>query len=123
MADIRPADVLIVTLAIIFCIFLFNKYWFSSSHTVEFISIQIGNQPAKLYPALSHQKIKVQGLKGESEIEIKQGRARFLHSHCIGQQCVFHGWVDGAGRSIVCLPNQISITLIGRDTEFDALNF
>jgi len=124
LADIRPGDVLILIAAIIFVAYLYKQHWFSgTSHSVDFVSIQVANQPAKIYPLLTQQKIKVIGVNGESEIEIKQGKARFVHSHCFSQQCVLHGWISLAGESIACLPNKISVSLVGRDSEFDALNY
>ena len=123
LSDIRPGDILIIIFALIFVAFLFKHYWFSNPNSVEFISIQIKNQAAKIYPALTHQKIKVIGNRGESEIEINKGKVRFTHSSCFSQQCVLHGWSDKAGESIICMPNQISINLIGRSSAFDALSF
>jgi hypothetical protein len=124
LTDIRPGDILILIAAVIFTVYLFKQHWFSDrSNAVEFVSIQVANQAAQRYPAISHQKIKVIGANGESEIEIKQGKARFLHSHCFSQQCVTHGWIGKASETIACLPNQISISLIGRNTEFDGFNY
>ena len=124
LSDIRPGDILILIAAVIFTVYLFKQHWFpDTTNAVEFVSIQVSNQAAQRYPAVSHQKIKVIGVKGQSEIEIKQGKARFLHSHCFNQQCVLHGWIEKPGETIACLPNQISVSLIGRDSEFDALNF
>ncbi len=121
--EIKSMDILILFLAILFCGYLFKFYWFNQSTIIEFISVQVSNQPIKLYPAAKHQKIKINGVNGESLIEIKYGKARFLHSHCLNQLCVLHGWIKQPGESIVCLPNQISLTLVSRNNEFDALNF
>jgi hypothetical protein len=124
LSDIRPGDVLILIAAIIFVVYLYKQHWFSNtSHSVDFVSIQVANQPAKIYPLLKQQNIKVIGANGESKIEIKQGKARFVHSHCFSQQCVLHGWISLAGETIACLPNKISVSLIGRNSEFDALNY
>jgi hypothetical protein len=123
LADLRPGDILIFILAIAFVVFLFKHYWFSNPNSVEFVSIQVNNQPSKIYPALTHQRINIITNKGKSEIEIKNGRVRFTHSTCHSQQCILHGWIDKAGETLVCLPNQISIQLVGRKSEFDALSF
>jgi len=124
ISDIRPGDILILLASLAFIIYLFNQHWFSANtNSAEFVSIQVANQPAQIYPVLSQQYIKVVGYKGESKIEIKQGKARFIHSHCFSQQCVLHGWITQSGETIACLPNKISISLIGRNSEFDALNF
>jgi len=124
LTDIRPGDVLILIASIFFIVYLFKQHWFSnSSNSVDFVSIQVADQAAQVYPVLKQQTIKVIGVNGESEIEIKQGKARFVHSHCFSQQCVLHGWISIAGETIACLPNKVSVSLIGRNSEFDALNF
>ncbi len=56
---------------------------------------------------------KVQGLLGESEYEISEGKVRMLSSACTDKICVRVGWIDSAGRMIVCLPNQIVIRVEG----------
>ncbi len=47
------------------------------------------------------------------EIEIKDGRVRFLSSDCPDKICVNTGWLEKAGQSAVCLPNRLSVTVSG----------
>ena len=67
--------------------------------------------------------LQVHGPLGDSVIEIREARVRFLESPCRGQQCVHSGWLDAAGELAACLPNRISIQLLGRHPRFDAVNF
>lgn len=52
-------------------------------------------------------------------VEVRNGRAGFADSDCPGQDCVHSGWISGAGRSIVCLPNRVEIRITGAsDVDF-----
>ena len=51
-------------------------------------------------------------------LTIENGRAAITKSDCPGADCVHSGWIDGAGRSIVCLPNRVEIRITG-ESEVD----
>ena len=51
-------------------------------------------------------------------VTIKDGKAAITASDCPGMDCVHTGWISGAGRSIVCLPNRVEIRITGL-TEVD----
>lgn len=54
-------------------------------------------------------------LEGEytNVITIRDGRAAITSSDCPGEDCVASGWIDQAGRSIVCLPNGVEVRIVG----------
>lgn len=52
-------------------------------------------------------------------ITIQNGRAAITASDCPGEDCVHSGWIDQAGRSIVCLPNRVELRITGAaDVDF-----
>lgn len=55
-------------------------------------------------------------------LEVKNGRVRVASSDCKQQICVRHGWIDRPPEAILCLPNHITIELIGEDAEYDAIS-
>ncbi len=53
-------------------------------------------------------RLEVEGPKGISTIEIKDGKARFLDSPCPDKLCVnFFGWIESEVELSFCLPNQL----------------
>ena len=48
---------------------------------------------------------------------------RYTQSPCRNQYCVHQGWLSRAGQVAVCLPNQISLELLGGDKNYDSLNY
>lgn len=75
------------------------------------------------YPAWRDRQIVVNGPLGETVIEIRDGRARVLRSPCTRKICLRAGWLDAAGDAAACVPNRVSIALLGDDARFDAINF
>ena len=67
--------------------------------------------------------IEVPGPLGISHIVIHQGQVRFTQSPCHNQYCVHQGWLSHAGQVAVCLPNQISLELLGGEKNYDSLNY
>lgn len=59
------------------------------------------------------QVIEVQGKLGISRIEVKSGQARMVESACPNRLCLQMGWVDRPGQSVICLPNQVWLTIEG----------
>lgn len=53
-----------------------------------------------------------------SVITLRDGRVAITFSDCPGEDCVASGWIDRAGRSIVCLPNGVEVRVVG-DSDVD----
>ncbi len=91
--------------------------------TATVLRIQSAGTAANTTPLAPDRQIQVPGPMGESTIEIRAGQARFLESPCPGKVCVHSGWLSEAGQLAACLPNRISIQLLGSRPRFDAINF
>lgn len=70
----------------------------------------------------------VHGELGDSLLEIKNGKIRFKDSPCTIKRCVHSGWLKQSGEFNACVPNQVSIALLGSDShpgisQFDSINF
>lgn len=63
------------------------------------------------------QRINIPGKRDNAVLEIKEGRVRMLEADCPDQVCVKQGWIDRAGQSIVCVPNEIAVYLQGSADE------
>ena len=68
-------------------------------------------------------RLAVRGRRGTSVVEVRDGRARFLDSDCPQKLCVRAGWLARAGETAACVPNGVSLTLVGDDPAYDALTF
>ena len=52
-------------------------------------------------------------------ITVSGGRTAITQSDCPGGDCVHSGWIDGVGRSFVCLPNRVEVRIVGTESEVD----
>lgn len=67
--------------------------------------------------------VDVPGPLGTTRIEIRQGRARVAADPGPRQYCVRQGWLSTAGAVAICAPNQVSLSLAGRNAGYDSLNY
>lgn len=69
------------------------------------------------------QTFAVSGPLGTTRIEIVPGRARVAADPSPRQLCVKQGWLSRAGEAALCLPNQVSVEIRGRDPAYDSLGY
>jgi hypothetical protein len=75
------------------------------------------------YSLQQNTTLHIHGKIGEAIVEISQGKVRFKQAPCSSQYCVHQGWLSKAGQTAICLPNQLSLELLGAKTNYDTLNY
>jgi hypothetical protein len=114
-------DWLVIIASLIAVIFMFQQFW-SFEHASK-LKIRQGNQVVGTYDLNQKHELHIKGKIGESIITIDQGKVRFKQSPCNNQYCVHQGWLSLAGQVAICLPNQISLQLMGAKKTYDSLNY
>jgi hypothetical protein len=114
-------DWLVIIASIVAVIFMFQQFW--SFEPASKLKIRQGNQVVGTYDLNQKRELHIKGVIGESIISIEQGKVRFKQSPCHNQYCVHQGWLSLAGQVAICLPNQISLQLIGVKNTYDSLNY
>lgn len=56
---------------------------------------------------------------GTNTLVIEKGRAKVVDADCPDKLCVKQGWVQYTGQCITCLPNKLTVTVVGGDTSVD----
>ncbi len=69
------------------------------------------------------QTFAIPGPLGTTHIEITPGRARVAADPSPRQLCVKQGWLTRAGEAALCLPNQVSVEIRGRNPAYDTLGY
>ena len=89
----------------------------------EYLEIYKNNEILATYSL--NQKITkiINGTKGEIKIVIDNGRVRFSSSPCPKKYCIHQGWINKANQTIICIPNQISISIVGPKSGYDSINY
>jgi len=114
-------DWLTIIFSAIITIYLFQTLW-SHEHASK-VQIRIGDKVYAAYDLNQQRDIKVKGPIGDSVIHISHGKVRFAKSPCHNQYCIHQGWLKRSGQVAICLPNQISLELIGKQKPYDSLNY
>ena len=66
---------------------------------------------------------RLNGPLGETLLEIRDGRIRFLEAPCNERICLRRGWLRHNGESASCIPNRVHVQLAGRERAYDSINF
>lgn len=114
-------DWLVFLIGFVAVIFMFQQFW--RFEQASKLKIRQGNQTIGTYDLNQTRELHIHGTLGDSLISIAQGKVRFKQSPCINQYCVHQGWLSRAGQVAICLPNQISLQLIGAKSSYDSLNY
>jgi hypothetical protein len=119
----RPliGDWLVIIASIVAVIFMFQQFW--SFEPASKLRIRQGDKIIGAYDLNQSRELRIKGPIGVATIIINQGKVRFKQSPCHNQYCVHQGWLSLAGQVAICLPNQISLQLIGAQNTYDSLNY
>ncbi|MGZ8256698.1 MAG: NusG domain II-containing protein [Gallionella sp.] len=121
LAYIQPGDALLILCALCGVVFLSLKIWTGAA--AERAVIRSGGKIFQQVSLNKDQQISVTGHLGVSIISIANHQARISSDPSPRQYCVRQGWLKQAGEIALCLPNQVSVELVGRDKKYDSLNY
>jgi len=116
------ADWAVVILAAALLPVLYAKLWFSQGYGHQ-ASISVDGEVVETLSLDKARELRVKGSLGVSILEVRDYRIRFLDSPCRSKACVHGGWLKEAGHLLACLPNRVTVRILGADPRFDAINF
>lgn len=114
-------DWLVIISSSVIVILLFQLLWVHTPATK--LRIRLQNSVYGEFSLNQNKHLQIQGKLGVTHIQIQNGQARFVQSPCNNQYCVHQGWLKKAGQASICLPNQISLELLGANKTYDSLNY
>ena len=56
---------------------------------------------------------------GSNLLIIENGRAKMIDANCPDKLCIKEGWVKYTGQCITCLPNKLTVTVVGGDSSVE----
>ena len=118
-------DIIILLACAILLPLLFTRYGVVGSAGTQ-ARIMTGAHEFAVVPLQRNQVYRVDGALGVSEIEVRDGRIRFMSSPCTGKQCVTSGWASRGGEFVACVPNRVSLVVLGHGAGgdyYDSINF
>jgi len=115
-------DKLIVSLALLLVALSYSIFWGPSLYGNQ-ASIVVNGKHKMSIDLYENRLFKVKGKLGQSELQVMDGKIRFLSSPCEGKQCIYQGWISQSGEIAACVPNGVSVRILGPDPRFDTMNF
>lgn len=116
-----PGDWLVLVLGMATVVLLFATLW--HDEPAGKLRIRAGDQVYATLSLAQKRTLDVPGPLGISRIEVDNGRARVAADPGRHQYCVKQGWLTRAGQVAMCLPNQVSLELLGGEKAYDSLNY
>lgn len=118
---IKKADIILAAALIV--IGLAMSYFFSSgSSSGQELLVSCGGERFGSYSLLEDREIVIERNDHINKITIKNGIVSMNFSDCRGQDCVQQAGISKTGESIVCLPNQVVLEIIGGSAEYDSIS-
>ena len=116
-------DRIILLLAIAGTATLYVWLWQPKGGEAETVRIWSGDEEQGRYPLTEPRTITVEGPLGQTVIEIDQGAARVAADPGARQLCVRAGWLERPGDQAHCLPNRVTVEILGGATEYDSVHY
>ncbi len=121
LALLRPGDWATLLLGVLTVGISFPLLW--TGGQAERAVIRLDGKVMAEFPLTAAQRYTVTGPLGDTLIEIAPGRARVLADPGPRQYCVQQGWLTRPNAIAICAPNHVSLSLSGRSTSHDSLNY
>ena len=104
-------DFILIASILAFSIAIFAAMFFSQSNG-EYVKVSVDGKETGVY-YLSIDGEYVIG-DGSNVLVIENGKAYISHATCPDGLCVRRGRISIVGESIICLPNKVTVTVVGK---------
>lgn len=103
----------VIAIAFVFLLALLTGIFFlRQAKTTEdkiLVIYQDGKKCREL-PLSEDTEVVIQGAY-TNRIVVRDGKAAIIESDCPGRDCVYSGWMEEGGKTIVCLPNRVLLQI------------
>jgi len=118
--SLNKADICEIVLIILISAFLWCFLFFNVSNKESSIAVvQYQNKEVLRIDLTVDATYEYEATLGTVYIEVKDGAIRVEKENSPHHYCSLQGWVDNANAVIVCLPNELVITLSGQGNDIN----
>ena len=116
----KIADIILIVSLVVLSLVLILVFWLGGK-TGEYVVVTVNGEEVGTYSLAIDGEYQLNG--GTNTLVIKSGKAYIDHANCPDKLCINQGKISKTGERIVCLPNKITITVIGEmDDNFVPMN-
>lgn len=116
---IKKADIIIASAVILLSVFGYFLTGAALAGAQKKVIIESEGELFAKYPMTEHRVVDV---KGHNKVEITPEYVRVIYADCPEQTDVKQGRISMPGSIIVCLPNEMTVRIVG-ETEIDAISY
>ncbi len=107
----KKADLLLLVLLLAVGAFLFLFFRFSGKDAAT-VRVEVEGKLYAEYPLSEDREVTIRGKDGGTDLlVIKEGKAFVAEASCPDHLCMKMGKIERSGESVICLPNQVVITV------------
>lgn len=121
LRGLKWGDGLTVALGAIAVLALFKTLWLGEAASK--VQVRAGSDIFTTQSLNQQRTLEIPGPLGTTTVIIDHGRVRVTSDPGPRQYCVKQGWLTQAGEVAMCLPNQVSVELLGNSKPYDSLNY
>ncbi|MBR6676592.1 MAG: NusG domain II-containing protein [Clostridia bacterium] len=85
----------------------------------EYALVTVNGEEVAIYPLSDDREEIIETKNGKNILVIRDGKADVTDASCPDGLCVRQRAVDKTGETIVCLPNKVTVTIVGGETDVD----
>jgi hypothetical protein len=116
LQSIKFGDFIIFAFFVVFFIYTFSIYFqFEENNFVEIEA----NGEKKIFSTDMMKELNYPGIT----IEINNGKVRVKKSNCPNKYCQMQGWISRNFQTILCVPNNLRVTILKSNESFDSTNY
>lgn len=122
---LKKGDLILYGTLLAVCLIFVGIKLYNRNYPVKFLEIKVDGE---LYKKMELKNtldsiLEVSSKEGKVSIEIRDGKARVVDSTCKDKLCEKMGWVSETGEVITCLPNRITVSIIGGSSDYDSTTY
>lgn len=87
------------------------------------VEIRVSGQTTQRFSLLENREYEIQGVGGHNLLVIENGEAWIEDADCPDALCRGMGKIHMAGQSVVCLPHEVVVEIIGESAGTDEIDF
>lgn len=115
----KKNDLILAGTVLVFAVVILIFQFFRDDGGKHLVEISVNGELFGTYDLTDSQTIEV---GGTNRVVLEDGAARMEWADCPDQICVNHRAVSKNGESIICLPNQVVVTVVSsEESELDAV--
>lgn len=117
---IKKADILLAVLLLLLgAVSAFFAY--TGGRSGETVSISVQGKLYGTYPLDEDRTVVIRQHGHFNKVIIKDLQVQMAEADCRNQVCVEEGSISRTNQTIVCLPNQVVVSIDGKEADYDAL--